>query len=209
MKLAIFGGSGKTGRHLVEQALQAGHEVVALVRNPARLNLQHERLHIVPGDILNAAQVAAAVQGVEAVVSVLGPPNNRPEYTISQGMQHILHAMQQHGVQRLVISAGAGVPDEHDTPQFINHVISFVLRLVSRYVVEDMERVVALVRQSGVDWTIVRVPMLTDQPGGRAIRTGYVGQGTGAQLSRADMAAFMLRQVTDRQYVRLAPVISN
>jgi putative NADH-flavin reductase len=209
MKITIFGATGRTGIHLVQTALDAGHEVVAFARTPSKLGLQHPRLRVAAGDILDAAAVEQAIAGADAVVSVLGPTSNRPEFTVSRGMAHIISAMHKHGVRRLVISAGAGVGDPQDSPKLFNHFISFMLRLVSKNVVADMEKVVEQVRASNLDWTIVRVPMLTDQPKSGHIRIGWVGSGTGARLSRADMADFIFGQVEDRRYLRQAPVISN
>jgi putative NADH-flavin reductase len=209
MKIAVFGGSGRTGRHLVEQALAAGHEVVALVRNPARLDVSHQRLTCVQGDILNAAQVRQTISGSDAVVSVLGPTRNEPVYEVSQGMEHILDAMAQAGVRRLIISAGAGIGYHKDTPGLFHRFISLMIKLFGRYVYADMKRVIAIVAQSNLDWTIVRVPMLTDDPPTGQVRVGYVGQGTGHRLTRADMAEFMLRQLADGRYRHDAPAISN
>lgn len=209
MKLAIFGATGRTGQHLVQQALNAGHEVSVLARTPSKLTVQNPRLNVVQGDILDAARVEQTIAGADAVLSALGPTQNKPDYVVSRGMDNILNAMKKHGVRRLVISAGAGVPDPNDAPQLMNHIISFLLHLVSRHVVEDMTRTVNAVRSSDRDWTIVRVPMLTDDPQSGNIRVGYLGKGTGVRLSRADMAAFMLQQVASDTYVRKAPVISN
>lgn len=209
MKLAVFGGSGRTGQHLIQQALDAGHSVTALARTPSKIGIQHPHLTIIPGDILDPASVEQAISGADAVLSVLGPSANRPDYVITKGTRHILNAMQKLNVRRLIISAGAGVPDPNDDPQLINHVISFLLNVFSRHVVADMLQVVDLVRQSDRDWTIVRVPMLTDQPRSGQIRVGWVGKGTGPRLARADLAAFMLQQLEQDTFIRQAPVISN
>ncbi len=209
MKLTIFGASGRTGQHLVQQALEAGHSVTALARTPSKISVQHPGLTLIQGDILDPACVEQAVSVADAVLSVLGPTANKPDYIITKGTRHMLDAMQKHSVRRLIISAGAGVPDPNDDPQLINHVISFLLNVFSRHVVADMLQVVDLVRRSDRDWTIVRVPMLTDQPRSGQIRVGWVGKGTGPRLSRADMAAFMLQQLEQDTFMRQAPVISN
>lgn len=209
MKVAVFGGTGRTGQHVVKQALDAGHEVVALARNPSKFNVQHDKLTVVPGDILDAASVAQTVQGADAVVSVLGPVSNKPDFTISQGTDLILDAMKQHGVKRLVISAGAGVRDPKDTPGLLDRFVALLLGVVSGNVVADMRQVVDKVRQSDRDWTVVRVPMLTDDPAQGNLVVSYVGQGMRPRLSREDMAAFMLKQLQDGAYVRAAPAISN
>ena len=209
MKIAVFGATGRTGIHIVQQALEAGHEIVALARTPAKLSISHPHLKIVQGDIYHAAQVEQTVTGVEAVISVLGPTSNQPEFAISTGMEIILAALQRQNVKRLIISAGAGVSDPQDAPKLFDKAIGLLLRTFSRNVYEDMLRVVATVRASDRDWTVVRVPMLTDGPLTGQIRIGMVGKGTGPRISRADMAAFMLKQVTDTQYLHQAPVVSN
>ena len=209
MKVVVFGATGKTGRHVVEQALAAGHTVVAFARDPSKLNTTHKRLSVVQRDVQNPAQVEQAVAGADAVVSVLGPTHNRPAYEVSKGMANILNAMKNRRVRRLVIAAGAGVGDPNDEPKLINKAISVLLKLVSRNVLEDMKRTVELVRASDRDWVIVRVPRLTDAPRTGKVKAGYVGKGMGLTLSRADMADFMLQQLKGDTYLQKAPAISN
>ena len=208
MKLAIFGGTGKTGQHLINHALKDGHEVVALARTPSKVTVKSDRLRVIQGDILDVASVEAAIQGADAVLSVLGPSNNKPDFTISKGMDNILSAMGKHGVRRLIISAGAGVRDPQDQPKLIDKIAGFALKVISRNVVADMQAVVDKVRASDRDWTIVRVPMLTDEPSRKTLKVGYVGD-ISPRISREDMAVFMLRQVQDDTHLRKAPAISN
>lgn len=209
MKLAVFGGSGRVGRQLLAQALARSHEVAALARDAQKLAQFSQSIDVIEGDVQDAAAVARVVEGADAVISVLGPTANRPDYQVSRGMTHILAAMKDHGVQRLVLSVGAGVRDAQDEPKLLDRLIRGLVMLLSRHVYEDMRRTAELVRASDLAWTIVRMPMLTDAAGSGNVRVGYVGKGTGPRLSRADMAAFMLDQGESEQYVRQAPVISN
>lgn len=208
LRLAVFGGSSGAGRELVAQALALGYAVKALVRTPAKLALAHDRLTVVAGDVLDAGCVEQVVQGTDAVLSTLGPSNNRPTFTISRGMQNILPAMQKHQVRRLIVSAGAGIRDAQDRPKLLDRVIGLALRLLANNVRLDMERTVELVRASDREWTIVRVPRLVDGPRQKTLQVGYVGE-IGQQVTRADLAAFMLQQVTDTRYLYRAPAISN
>lgn len=209
MKLAIFGGTGKTGKLLVTQALEAGHDVVLLARTPSKMDdVRHERLQVLKGDILEADCVDKTIQGADAVISTLAPSNNKPTFIISQGMDNILAAMHKYDVQRLVISTGAGIRDPHDKPKVIDRVAGFLLRVLAKNVAADMQQSIDKVRQSGLEWIIVRVPMLTDQPSRGSLKVGYVGDIT-PRLSRTDMATFMLQQVTADTYIRKAPAISN
>jgi putative NADH-flavin reductase len=209
MKITIFGGTGRAGRHLVEQALTAGHQVTALVRSPSGLDIQSEGLRVVQGDLADTEKVESAVAGADAVISVLGPAGNKPGYEISRITDTILAAMHRCGVRRLVVAAGAGVRDRQDRPGAFDHLISVVLRLATRHVYEDMVQVVQKVRSSGLDWTVVRVPMLTDGPATGNLKVGYLGQGVGTRVTRADMAGFMLEQASSTVYLHQAPVISN
>jgi putative NADH-flavin reductase len=208
MKLAVFGGTGKTGQHVIQQALDAGHQVTALARTPSKLNIQHPSLSIIQGDVQNANCVAETIAGADAVISVLGPTSNKPEFAVSKGVDHILSAMRAHNIQRLIISTGAGVRDPNDKPKPVDRFFGLVLRVLSKNVVADMNEAIKKVRSNDLEWTVVRAPMLTDQPATGQLKVGYVGD-ISPRLSRADMAAFMLRQLENDTYVRKAPAISN
>ena len=209
MRLAIFGGSGRTGQPLLAQALAAGHDLTALARDPARLTSASSRLTVVAGNVQDAAAVAETIRGAQAVISVLGPTRNAPVFEVSAGTAHILATMAARGPRRLIVSLGAGVADPRDTPQAFHHIMNFLVRRMARYVYADMVQVNGLVRASALDWTIVRVPRLTDGPRTGRVTAGYVGQGPGPSVSRADLADFMLRQVADDTYLRQAPAISS
>jgi len=208
MNLAIFGATGRTGRHVVEQALAAGHTVRALVRDPAKLPAGHERLTVVQGDVLDPESVDQVVAGADVIVSVLGHAPNVPKDVLTVAMKHILAAMQKHGVRRLVSLTGAGVADPQDRPRLWNKAIAWLLARLQPELLADSERQAELIRASDRDWVIVRVPRLTDQPRTDSYRVGMVGQGTGALISRADAADFLLKQVEDTRYLRQAPMIS-
>ncbi|MBP6789068.1 MAG: SDR family oxidoreductase [Candidatus Promineofilum sp.] len=207
--LALFGATGRTGRHLLQQALERGYNVRVLARDPGKLAVQSERLVVVRGNLKDAACVEEVITGADAVLSVLGPTSNEPTFEISRGTADIMSTMKRQGVKRLIISAGAGVGDPGDTPKLFNKLINVALKATARNVYEDMLKTVDQVRGSGLEWTVVRVPRLTDGPKSGQVRVGMVGKGTGANLSRADMAEFMLKQVNDSRHLRQAPVISN
>lgn len=209
MNITIFGATGGTGRHVVSQALVAGHTVTAFTRSPQKLDPSADRLKTVQADIGDAHKVADAVQGAQAVISTLGPTDNKAKYVVSQGTANIIAAMQQHGVRRLVITAGAGVGDPNDEPRFFNKAINLLLKTISRNVYEDMVETVRLVRESDLDWTIVRAPMLTDDPMTGKVEPAWVGKGLGMRLTRGDLAAFLLAQLDDDAYLRQAPALSN
>lgn len=209
MKLIIFGATGRTGRHMLRLALKDGHQVTVLVRDPAKITEKSDRLTVVQGSLHDLAGLNQVIAGADVVLSALGPSNNQPTLEISTGMQTIIEAMKQHGVKRLIISAGAGVGDPGDQPGLFNKFINMLLKATAKNVYEDMVKTVALVRESGLDWTVVRVPMLTDDPATGKIKVGMVGKGMGPRICRADMADFMLKQVSSTEYIGKAPAISN
>jgi putative NADH-flavin reductase len=207
MKITVFGASGRTGKLLVEQALAAGHAVTAFVRDPAKLGLQHERLRIVQGNLDESAKVEQAIAGQDVMFSALGPVRGGRKDIMELAAKQILPAMQ-NGVRRLVTLIGAGVAQPGDEPKAFNRFMSFLLGVMARDVLEDATRYAELVRGSGLDWTIVRVPVLADGPAQGKHRIGMVGVNSGARINRADVADFMLKAATDEEMVGKSPVIS-
>lgn len=208
MRIAVFGASGRTGRPLVKQALEAGHDITAFVRDPAKLGMNHARLQALKGDISDAAAVEAAIRGQEAVLIALGPVKAGRKDIMEAGARAILPAMQKLGVRRLVTLTGAGVAQPGDAPKAFDRIMSVLLRTFAKEVLEDSKRHVELVRASGLDWTVVRVPVLGDGPPTGKYRVGMVGVGSGARIARADVADFMLRAVGDSSFIGRSPVVS-
>lgn len=211
MHLTVFGATGKTGQILVRKALEAGHELKALARTPEKLQIEHERLTVMKGDALDAAAAAEAIRGSDAVISLLGVNPKSPEPAFAAGVANIIAGMRAAGVRRLAMSAGAGVGDPNDAGGLAGKIIGGLIKLLARRAYEDGLAAATEIRAAtDLDWTMVRLPMLSDEPGGRgSLRIGYLGKGTGPRLSREDLADFMLRELEERRYVRQAPVISN
>jgi len=209
MKVTIFGSTGRTGTLVVEEALKAGYSVAAFARQPEKLGVDHAQLTLCRGELLDSDAVAEAVLGAGAVISTLGPTSNRPELTVSRGMQGILAGMQWHGVRRLIVTAGAGIGDAEDAPTVFSRLMDALVRTLARNVYEDMLRMAELVRASDLDWTIVRTPMLTDQPKSGQVKVAWVGKGMRPRITRGDLAAFLVSQVEDPTYLRRSPAVSN
>jgi putative NADH-flavin reductase len=212
MKLAVFGATGATGKHLVELALAAGNDVVAFARNASRVGQSHERLTIIQGELTDAPAIERAVNGADAVISLLGP---RPREDIKSkplatGMKNIIAAMRKSNTRRLIISSTPSAADPSDLPDFKFKVLITIVKSLMRPAYEEIVNVARIVRDSNPDWTIVRVSMLNSNPRSGIIRAGYLGRKqVGTKISRADLAAFMLEQVRDTTYLRKAPAISN
>lgn len=205
MRITVFGANGPTGRLLTGQALAAGHEVVAVTRQPDSFPLQHDRLEIVGADVLDPGAVDAVVAGRDAVLSTLGvPAGKEPISTYSRGVAHIVAAMERHRVRRLAVVSSSGVdPQPYSDGGFLfNRVLlPYVTRVVGKTLYDDMRRMESLIQATDLDWTIVRpsglyhLPSVTDY-------TVVEGHADGRFTARADLAASMLALLDDDRYIR-------
>jgi putative NADH-flavin reductase len=207
MRIIVFGATGPTGRQLVSKALEQGHDVTAYARTPRRVTIRHARLRVVQGDVLDAVAVDAAVAGHDAVLSALGATHRKDGSTVSRGTEHIVAAMRKHGVKRLIVQSAVGVGDSQRQAGILFGKI--LMPLFLHTVFADKARQEDLVRASGLDWTIVRPTGLTNKPGRGQYQVETDDVPVPWNISRADVADFMLRQLDDRTYVRRAPAIGG
>ena len=217
MKLTIFGASGRTGVHVVEQALAAGHDVVAVVRDPAKLALRHERLRIAQVEMADEVAVGDAVRGADAVLATLSPkmlggPQDLP---LASGTSAILAAMRTDGVRRLVYSWGPSIlVPRNPLLRAVRSASLALFRLLpaTRSLVGETAAVGEAIRGSDRDWTIVVVTAPNDMPGSGEVKVRTAngdGDQVGWRISRADIAEFMLAQADDPRYAKQEVQISN
>ena len=208
MKLIIFGATGGTGRELLTQALDEGHHVVAFARNPAKIDdIKHANLQVIRGDVLDSTAVEKAVAGQDAVLSTIGAGASRTSLR-EDGTRNIVEAMEKLGVRRLVCQSSLGVADSRANLPFFTKYI--VVSIFLRHAFADHERQEAVVTRSSLDWTIVRPPHLKDGPRTGVYRHGFpaTDRKIRAWISRADVADFMLKQLTDDGYIKKTPGVS-
>lgn len=201
MRLTIIGATGRTGKHLVVQALEAGYEVIAFARNLSKLTITHERLTIVQGDATDPTAVERAIQYTDAVICVLNTSS------LTRITQNILKAMKIFGVRRLIITS-AGIPQPNDLPDLRFSLLLGIGKLLMPPAVEDTINSAHIVQSSDIDWTIVRMAPTNATPTGQ-VNAGYVKRETKMFVSRADAAMFMLKELGENKWVREAPVIFN
>jgi putative NADH-flavin reductase len=204
MKLTIFGATGGTGRCLVEQALAAGHDVTAVVRDPARLAVPAQPgLHVVTANVMDPAAIRPALATAEAAISAVGPRGTGRTTVSQDSARSIVQAMQDAGVQRLLTVSGSVVIDAGEGAVMRGLLKPLVRATFLRNVCADMRRAEEQVRNSNLDWTIMRPPRLTGKAASGTYRTAIDRNlRHGSSLSRADLAACMLRLVNDRSVVR-------
>lgn len=209
MRLTVFGATGRTGRPLVEQSLAGGHEVVAFARDAADIERTDDRLTVVEGDAYTGQNVEAAVEGSDAVVSVLGQTSDGPDRLLTVAGGHVMEAMADYGVDRFVTLVGAGVRTEADSVSLGGKVMGAALKLLAGEVLEDAKEHVAEVQTSDLDWTVIRAPRLTEGPHTGDYRHGDLSLGMRDSISRADVADFALHCVETDAYVRQLPLVSD
>lgn len=200
MKLVVFGSTGRTGRRIVEQAVVQGHQITAFARNPSAINSKHALLSVIQGDALDPEAVERAMRGQDAVFSALGAKPWTREPVLLEGTKNILAAMEKHGVKRFVCESSFGVADsKREAGWFTN----FMIWIIMSGLFKQKARQEELICQSKVEWIIVRPARLTNGPQRGGYRAGeHLKPGLYGSISRADVAEFMLRQLTDDRWLR-------
>ena len=208
MKLIVFGATGSVGIQLLKQALQQGYEVTAFARHPEKLNnLPPGNLNIFKGDILNPKDAEDAMHNHDAVLCALGDGNKGK--IRATGTKNIITAMQRKGIRRLVCQTTMGLGVSKGNLNFFWKHVMFGLLLKKAF--QDHQRQEQSVLESDLDFTIVRPSAFTDGEVTRNYKVGFDGNYKKLRLkiSRADVADFMLQQLTSNEYLKSSVSISN
>jgi len=207
LKLTIFGASGNTGHELVKQALEKGHLVTAFVRDPSRLSIKHAQLKIFAGDVIDPESVAKAVHGQDVVICALGAGSDLKKTTVrTTGTTNIVQAMKQHGGQRLLVISAMGTGESWDTLSLVSKFLYATLLKNSR---EDHEAQESVVKESGLDWTIIRPSGLTNDPQTGVYDVGENIPAKTSRISRADVADLILKELEQNILLHKAVTITK
>jgi putative NADH-flavin reductase len=211
MKLTIFGATGATGTALTSQALAAGHDVTAVVRDARRLKVApHPRLRVVTADVMDAGSIAPAIEGADAVISAIGPHGAGPTTVIQDSVRSLVQALDKTGVRRFVQVSGSIVADDGESPYMRYLVKPVARRTFLRHVCADMRAGEDEIGRSDLDWTILRPPALNDKAStGRYRRAVDRNLPHGFSVSRSDLAACILGLLGDQATVRRHVAIAN
>jgi putative NADH-flavin reductase len=201
-KILVIGANGGIGRHCVEQALQAGHNVTALVRDPAKLTLAHPKLSVVKGDIIVLGSYEKYFSEQDVVISALGVKGglfgDKPTTLYSQGAGNILQAMQKYAINRAFFISASAVEISPVLPFYVRFAAKYILQRLLKHMYADLLLMEQIVKTSTTNHTIIRPPQLTDKPVAGNYRVAINHFLTNAlKISRADVAHFMLNHIAD------------
>jgi putative NADH-flavin reductase len=208
-KVLILGATGGTGREVVSQALQLGHDVTVLVRSRERLTTPSDHLRVLTGSVPDDPQaLAGAVRGQDVVISALGVGNSlKSSGLIARSMSAIVRAMEAQGIRRLVFTSAYGVGATRQDVPFLPRM---VMRVLLRDLYADKQAGEDELRRSALDWTLVYPTTLTNGRRTSLYRAGeHLALRGFPTVSRADVAEFLLTQIEDRTYVRKGVLVSS
>ncbi|MDE2669272.1 MAG: SDR family oxidoreductase [Chloroflexota bacterium] len=194
MKLIVFGATGGVGQHVWKRGMEQGREVTAFTRSPGKID-PGSGVRIAQGDVMDGDAVAGAVAGHDAAIVALGANGLRDKTTLTTGTRNVVSGMARHGVSRLVVLSAAGVGESWGQVPLLARVAfwTFLRTILAEHAAQE-----AFVRESSLDWTIVRAAILNDDPAsGRVIATN---EGKVGRISRADLAEFLVTEASAGAY---------
>lgn len=204
--IIVFGATGRSGSAVIKEALKAGYSVTAFVRDPGKMAMSNPKLRVVAGDVLDPASVDRAVAGHDAVVSCLGA--GLKGRVRSEGTRNIIRAMERAGISRLISQSSLGVGDSRANLNFFWKRIMFGLLLRKAYADHGVQE--RYIRESGLDWTIVRPASLTEEEATGDYLHGFSPKERNLSLKIAlgDLAGFVIHELENGTYRRQAPGLS-
>lgn len=199
-RIVIFGATGGTGQELVKQALEQNYSVTAFARSPEKLKISHKNLSVIQGDVLNTSDVQKATANQDAVVCCLGMPASDKSTLRKDGTANIIHAMESHGIKRLICQTSLGFGDSKKVLPW--HMKYLIVPFILKNAFKDHELQEETIEKSKLHWTIVRPGNMTNGNKKGKYKHGFdASEKIKLKISRADVAAFMLDQINKLQYM--------
>lgn len=209
MKILVFGGTGLTGGVVVEMALKQGHEVFALTRDASRFSNRNQNLQVIEGSATSQSDIEKALKDVNAVIHCLGiggKGRGLATSVVSDSVKAVLAAMQSKGVRRIVCMSNVGAGGSGTW--FYNRVVVPVFLRWLKPIIKDKDRMESFLKESGLDWTSVRLPNIVEGPS-KPVRASESGKGIGISITAESTAEFLLQQITNKEWLQKSPSISN
>lgn len=205
-KIAVIGGGGRTGQYLVNQLIEKGYRLKLLLRRPEDFTIKSPLIEIVPGDVLDTQAVNALIAGCDAVLSTVGQRKDEP-LVASQASINILNAIGNRPV-RYVLLAGLNVDTPSDQKGIETVKATEWMRATFPAIQEDRQKSYSVLAESNADWIMVRVPFIEFNGSQSEVKVSAMDS-PGSKIDAADIAAFMISQLSDDTWLRKAPFIAN
>lgn len=211
MKIAVFGASGGIGKFIVKHALDKGYDVNAYVRNPSKVDVSHKNLTVFTGELDNDTRIKQAITDCDAVISALGVPMKftYDKMNSLEGHKNIILAMQQLGVTRLIDWATPSVKFPAGKSSFITIMPGIIAGFLFPKAKKEIIAICDAIKATDLHWTIVRFVAPKNRPYTGNIKVGFGDKKMNFNISREDIAAFMLNQVEDKKYLYSMPIIGS
>lgn len=210
--IALFGATGPTGKHIIEEALKQGYSLSVYTRDAKKLESFAGRVKIIVGDLSDQDAIAKCINDADVVISALGPNalKVQGDKPVMHGLANIIAAMHHAGVRRLIQISTAAYRDPKDSFVFKAHAFALLFKVIARKGFEDIKATGELIANSDLEWTLVRIPNLKDGPANGNVNVGWYGKTKlSMKLSRANLAKFLVNQIVDKAFVRAAPAIAD
>lgn len=210
MKVAIVGGSGNVGRFLIQRAPEAGYQVRILMRSPNKITLSNGKIEVVQGDARDIASIRSLLQDCDAVLNALGQ-REQYEYevpTFSIATDHVLTVMKELGIRWCILVRGFSVDAPGDHKDLRTRLFSTLVRCLIHEIWVDWQKELDTLLSSDVEWTLVRLPMVVDEPPSGQVRVNLASS-PGKKITGYDLANFVVAQLAEPTYVGKAPFIGN
>jgi putative NADH-flavin reductase len=206
-KIAVLGGTGKAGRFLIKELRIQGYVVKALARDPRKIEPSDPSIEVIQGNARDYGSILNLLSECDAVISTLGPSGNEPD-TCSIAAGHIIKAMQALNIRRFIEVAGLGIDTPGDKKSLFTRSLVGMMKWFASAVIADRQKDYELLKNSSIDWTIVRCPMIKLTGSTRTVKNSLTDS-PGNQISATDLARFLIDQLNNEQFVCKAPFISN
>lgn len=213
MKVTIFGATGFSGKAILAEALNQGHEVTILVRDASKVPIKHKNLTIIEGNVLDPQTVASILHHQEAVIQCLGvggKGDGKPTTFISDATKIIVDEMQNQKIKRLIAmsNVGAGNSIAFQPWVFTKIILPYFMKWL-KFIIKDKNRMEPIIMNSNLDWTIVRCPNIVDKPAKGTCNATLDGKGLKLSITLPDLTKFMVDQLKQTAFIKQAPSVSN
>lgn len=211
MKIAVFGATGGIGKFVVEHALKEGYEVVAYVRTPNKLNISDDNLKVMQGELNEYEKIKLAIEGCDCVINTVGVPMkfSYKEMDGLTGCDNIIKAMKELNVKRLIAWATPTVKSAEDSKSVVTVLPGIMAGIVFPKAKKEILAIGQSITKSNLDWTIVRFLAPKDTAFTSNVKVTFGEEKINFNISREDIAYFMVKQVTDKTYVGRMPIIGS